>query len=226
MARYRGRHHRGRTNRLLWVFMALVTAVGCLVFAWPSTGTPTTSAAAPSPVSTFSSAEVPPPAEPLPTSTAPITQRDWIELPALGISAHLVPEAVDAQQLTIPPAAEVGWWIGGAAPDARATSGTTLLAAHVNLDGEEGAFAPLYRAEYGDRIYLTDSQGRRSAWAVVAVATVAKADVPQSIFTATGRRRLVLVTCTGKLIATRGHGHSYDSNLIVTALPINPRSTG
>jgi hypothetical protein len=186
---------------------------------------------APAPRSTFSLAAPPPSTSSAPGRSSPgsprtpvrlaaITRRlgpDRVAVPARGISGRFVPVGLVGANLTIPPPELVGWWDHGAAVSAQ--TGTTLLAGHVNLDGVPGVFARLYEVGAGEDIVTTDSAGHARHWAVTAVQTVAKADLPQSLFDARGPRRLVLVTCTGRLLRTASGARTYDSNLVVTALP-------
>ena len=60
-----------------------------------------------------------------------------------------------------------------------------------------------------------------TTWHVTSVREVVKSALPQDIFTKSGPRRLVVVTCGGALEPIPGsHGEfSYDDNIIVTAVP-------
>ncbi len=63
---------------------------------------------------------------------------------------------------------------------------------------------------------MTSDDGRTRAYRVSTMQRVRKAALPESIYSRTGRRRLVLVTCGGPFNAANGH---YRDNLIVTAFP-------
>jgi hypothetical protein len=102
------------------------------------------------------------------------------------------------------------------------TSGTTLVAGHVNYVGQgDGALFNLYRVQPGALVYATDVSGRATLWRVVSAVSVLKADLPASVFAGTqGARRLVIVTCGGTLDYIPGTGYTYDDNVVVTAVPL------
>jgi hypothetical protein len=100
-------------------------------------------------------------------------------------------------------------------------AGTTLLAGHVNHVGQgNGVLHDLYRIDPRATIYLTDRVDRVTRWQVVASTAVLKAELPASVFAGrSGPRRLVLVTCGGPIHHRKGHGWTYDDNVVVTATP-------
>ena len=110
----------------------------------------------------------------------------------------------------------VGWWRDGAAPGAKA--GTILLAGHVDSARRgAGAFYGLKRAHRGDRLELRADRGATKRWRVTSVKLMRKESLPPEIFTRSGPRRLVLVTCGGPFDQRRGH---YRDNVVVTAVPL------
>lgn len=121
---------------------------------------------------------------------------------------------------------DVGLWDDGEpllSPDGGVyTSGTTLVAGHVNYAGQgDGALFNLYRVQPGALVYATDASGRATLWRVVSAVSVLKADLPASVFAGTqGARRLVIVTCGGSISYIPGSGWSYDDNVVVTAVPL------
>ena len=115
-----------------------------------------------------------------------------------------VPQSID----------RVGWWRDGAVPGA--TAGTILLGGHVDSARRgAGAFYALKGARRGDTITVRSGDTTRS-YRVTSLRRVRKAALPTSIFTRTGARRLVLVTCGGPFDAKTKR---YRDNVIVTALP-------
>lgn len=139
---------------------------------------------------------------------------------ALCIDAPIVPEAIRGNELLIPDDVhQVGLWAQGAGLSA--TTGTTLLAGHVNFVGQgDGAFADLYKAEPGMAIALVDAAGRPTRWRTVSMTVVTKSTLPPAVFAGTGgARRLILVTCGGPVDFVPGYGYSYRDNVIVTAVP-------
>lgn len=137
---------------------------------------------------------------------------------SLGIDAPLTAQELAGESLVIPgDPRTVGWWSGGAALDAAA--GTTLLAGHVDRDGRLGALHDLYRITPGASVVTTDANGRESRWRVVSLEARPKTDLPE--FSASGPRRLAIVTCGGAVVRTE-HGTGYADNVIVVAEPEAP----
>lgn len=139
-----------------------------------------------------------------------------VDIPSLGVTAPLLPEPLVGGFLTIPADVDhVGWYTGGGQLGGR--TGTLLLAGHVNYVGQGwGAFGSLAELRRGATVLTTDSAGVVQAWRVTAVTAMLQADLPQDIFDASGPRRLVLVTCGGKLEPD----HLYNENVVVYALPV------
>jgi sortase (surface protein transpeptidase) len=138
-----------------------------------------------------------------------------IYVPSLGIDSAYVPERIVSASLTIPSDVhtvgfyDAGGQIGG-------TTGTVLLASHVNYVGQgRGTFYKLALIRPLADIWVTDSESLPTHWRVTGLADPVKADLDQSIFNSSGQRRLVLVTCGGAL-----HAGSYDRNVVVYASPV------
>lgn len=136
-----------------------------------------------------------------------------------GGTAPVKPAVTKADgQLDVPEnVAYVGWWDGSAkAGDA---FGHTVIAGHVDsASGANGFFRRLERVKKGDVITLR-SGPRRISYKITTVQKVprrALADDSQA-FVQTGEHRLVLITCTGAYIRSRG---GYQKNLVVTGTPL------
>lgn len=111
--------------------------------------------------------------------------------------------------------ARAGWWAAGAAPADPA--GTTVLVGHLDsATGGLGAFAALLHVSAGQRLEVVDSAGVTREFRVSARDQRPKASLPSGLFTTTGPRRLVLVTCGGAFDAVH---QRYADNVIVTAVP-------
>jgi sortase (surface protein transpeptidase) len=92
-----------------------------------------------------------------------------------------------------------------------------LIAGHVDsATAGAGALFRLKDARPGDRIQVTAKNRRTFTYRVTSVKTMAKQDLPPSIYSRTGGRRLVVVTCGGPFDASVGH---YRDNVVVTAVP-------
>jgi LPXTG-site transpeptidase (sortase) family protein len=129
-------------------------------------------------------------------------------LPARTVDGELqVPEQVQ----------HVGWWDGSSY--AGDPFGTTVIAGHVDSATEGiGFFARLLRVEVGDKVSVS-GDGHRAGYRVVSVQLVAQQALSSDghALDQTGDHRLVLITCAGSYHRDRG---GYDSNLVVTAVPI------
>jgi len=135
--------------------------------------------------------------------------------PAIGANARLLPEPITDNALQIPPDVHhVGWWSGGG--QLSGSSGTVLLAGHVNYVGQgPGALSQLAYAHVGETITTVGPHHMTQDWTVDKVTSLIQADLPQDIFTSTGPRRLVIVTCGGTLEPD----HYYNENVLVYAEP-------
>ena len=141
-----------------------------------------------------------------------------VRLAARGIDARVFAADIDLRSgaLAVPKDIDrVGWWRDGAAPGA--SSGAILLAGHVDSARRgAGAFYALKNARRGDVVSVTSEDGRTRSYRVTTMRRVRKAALPASIYSRTGPRRLVLVTCGGPFDERSRH---YRDNVIVTALP-------
>jgi hypothetical protein len=157
----------------------------------------------------------PPPSARAPASTSKPTR---VRLAARGIDARVYDVGIDTRSgaLAIPKDIDrVGWWRDGAAPGS--SNGAILLAGHIDSAKRgAGAFYTLKNARRGDTVTVISDDGKARDYRVSTMQRVRKAELPSSIFTRTGRRRLVLVTCGGPFNTATGH---YRDNLIVTAYP-------
>ena len=142
-----------------------------------------------------------------------------VRVPAIGVSAPVVPTAVDGRgALGIPEdPREVGWWSGGAAPGS--PYGTTLLAGHVDSASRGlGSLVDLSRAPIGARVTVSGADGTSQAYRVVARRSYPKATLPtRELFRQDVPARLLLVTCGGQFDRSTGH---YERNVVVVAVPV------
>ena len=140
-----------------------------------------------------------------------------VALRRLGIDAPIAAVDIDTASgvLDVPlNIGRVGWWRDGSLPGASA--GTILLAGHVDSARRgAGAFYALKGARRGDTITVQSGDATRS-YRVTSLRRVRKAALPTGLFTRSGARRLVLVTCGGPFEAKTKR---YRDNVIVTAVP-------
>lgn len=178
--------------------------------------------AAPLPVHTFSVIEPPAP-EQTGSPAVRVHPPNRLVIDSLGVDATLVPQRVDADgELVVPgDVRTVGLWADG--PGLHASSGTTVLAGHVDSHGDLGALHPLHRIAPGANVVATDSAGRTGSWRITALLVHPKDELPT--FDAHGPRRLAIVTCGGAVVETAS-GRRYADNVIAIAVPVATADAG
>ncbi len=155
--------------------------------------------------------------------TAPPLAPNTLAIPSLSVQARMDLLGITDGELDLPAPDELTLYDGGALPGS--SEGTVLVAGHVNSwTLGPGALFDLGTIRQHAAVWVTDAQGRAHEYQVVRLYSQSKTALPQDIFTATGSPRLVLVTCGGRVSVTP-RGRSYESNVIVEALPTG-RSTG
>lgn len=133
-----------------------------------------------------------------------------------GVRASLSPVEFHRGGLT-PSKRGAGIWGSGA--DLRAVAGTTVIAGHVSDDHDSPlAFHGLNAAKVG-QVVVTRSGGQVQRWRITSVRQVPRGALERSIFEQTMRRRLVLVTCSHRVVTSGGHFH-YTHNRVVAAVPV------
>ncbi|RFA16204.1 hypothetical protein B7R21_02130 [Subtercola boreus] len=142
-----------------------------------------------------------------------------LTIDAVGIDMAVLPMGVDsAGQMQLPEdSAQAGWYRFGPAP--ADTSGTTVIAAHVDsLEFGLGQFVRLRDIVAGETVVVASADGAQRTYTVSQITRTPKTDVAiDEIFDRSGAPRLVLVTCGG--VFNRDTGHYLD-NVIVTATPV------
>jgi hypothetical protein len=158
---------------------------------------------------------------------ATIVQPNQLVIPSLCIVGAIVrtPRLRNGTLVIPDDVKRIGLWDQGAPlaplPSHPEVLGTTLLAGHVDHVGQgRGALYPLAHVSPGALAIATDADGTVTRWRVVSLLAVAKDRLPGSVFDGpVGPRRLVLVTCGGRVIQKPGVGGVYEDNVIVTAVP-------
>lgn len=187
---------------------------------------PTTLAARPSAAPEASTAPVLasgawiPSALPEPSSTLPAVglPADRLYIPSLRVYAPVEVAHDVGGELALPSdASHVARY--DASPDFAADAGTTIVAGHVTNTPQIGALFPLSTVTEGALVYTTDADDRMRAWKVVSISAPLKADLPADLFTATGQRRLAIITCGGRVTTHPDGTRSYSRNVVVIAMP-------
>jgi len=153
---------------------------------------------------------------------ADIVAPNRIVIPKLKANAPIVKVGTTTDgELEVPPNPHtVGWWQYGAKPGA--TTGTAILAGHVNYAGVSGSMAQIGKLSPGDEV---DVFGRQNAdnrhevkFKVTGVRTYHKTRLPyKQIFDQKSVGRIAIVTCGGPFDASTGN---YLDNIVVFAVPM------
>ena len=93
--------------------------------------------------------------------------------------------------------------------------GTSVITWHVNLKGCEGKLNVLSKKEIGYEFSVSDENGNSVAYRIIDKVTVKKGNYKEEWFDRSGPRKLLLVTCIGKVI-----NGSYQKNLVIQAEPV------
>jgi len=218
------RRHRDGSRRTTYVVGGIlaVALAGPLLMVSPWSPVGTRGAASPSrPVGPDSSAtaEVPaPPAVPARRAGAVPPERPLRSRLPNGTVVPIRP--VDSRRdgsLAVPKDIRVaGWWRGGSRVGD--PFGSTLVAAHVDSFTQGlGPFASLLSVKPGQTVVLSSAHLRQS-FRITALRPVPQGSLAQRrwIYSASGPRRLTLVTCAGPYIADRG---GYQHLAVITAIP-------
>lgn len=154
----------------------------------------------------------------LPTAGTATVAPVRLAIPALGLTAPVVPVGVAGDQLDVPAdGSVVGWYRYG--PGLDEPAGSTVLAGHVDTArGGPGAFYRLRTVGPGTSIEVSGPDGRVRRYRAVAREEYPKTAVPlDRYFALTGAARLTLVTCGGPFDDRSRH---YRDNVVITAEPI------
>jgi hypothetical protein len=193
-----------------------VTAIGTGIWLWVSPTYETPGAAGIVPSATAATTTLPAAAGVRATAHQAAGVPTQLRLPALGVTASIVPVGLAAGgTLAVPADPHVlGWWEEGAAPGE--ALGTVVIDGHVDTwNAGDGALFHLASARPGERIVLRTSAGPVT-YVIVGRRTYLKASLPRSVFASYGRPRLVVITCGGPFDWTTRH---YLDNVVVYALP-------
>jgi len=139
-----------------------------------------------------------------------------LRVAALGVDAPVQAVGVGPDgELAVPSSAgSLAWWRDGAGPG---DPGSAVLAGHVDYRGKQGVFFSLRSLAVGSSVEVTYADGGKRPFTVVARRQVAKSALPtEDLFAASGKPRLVLITCGGEFDDTR---RSYRDNVVVYAVP-------
>jgi hypothetical protein len=101
-----------------------------------------------------------------------------------------------------------------------ATVGSTLIGWHINYAGCIGKLNVIMNRPVGFEFSVRDELGATTKYKITAIRIVPKGKYRKEWFYLSGKRQLVMVTCTGRVV----NGH-YTDNYVVIAEPVNPAPT-
>jgi Sortase domain len=145
-----------------------------------------------------------------------------VSIPRLEVHSRLIPLGVDAAgAMEVPHTARLaGWYTRGPTPGAL---GPSVIAGHVDLNGEPGVFYRLGTMRVGDRVAVSRADGRTAIFSVTRVAKYAKADFPTAaVFGSIDHAGLRLITCGGAFDDSQ---KQYVDNVVVFATLVSQRPT-
>ena len=134
--------------------------------------------------------------------------------------ATILPEGIVRGRMTLPgDVRKVGWLQKSAGIDDKI--GTTVLGGHVSdRHDNPGAMFHLSRAHVGELITVMKG-GTPYRFKIVGKATFDRRDkLPHRYFVTTGRHRLVLISCTDRVVFPNGHFH-YTRYIVVVAKQVH-----
>jgi LPXTG-site transpeptidase (sortase) family protein len=134
-----------------------------------------------------------------------------VAIPAIGLSAPVVPVGLDsAGHVQMPHPSVAGWYRPG---NASAVRGPAVLVGHVDSDRGPAVFYRLSGVRLGETVRVVRADGSTSTYTIRRITVVAKTDFPsQAVFDPTARATIRLVTCGGAFDTDTS---SYRDSLIV-----------
>lgn len=149
---------------------------------------------------------------------APALPPRQVQVPAIGVRAPVVPTGVTrAGNAEIPRDGDVvGWYEYGSTPGDR--RGSAVLIGHRDTEAEgPGALFDLDALQPGDTIEVAVGR-KQESYQVVALRSINKDGLPDSLFRRGGPHQLVVITCGGAFIPEAG---GYQENLFAVAVPVD-----
>jgi sortase (surface protein transpeptidase) len=137
-----------------------------------------------------------------------------VHIPVLGVSSTVMGLGLQADgSMEVPPGAyPAGWYIHSPTPG---ELGPSILAAHVDWNGEPGVFVDIRELQLGDEVAVTRQDGSTATFQVDRVDQYPKDGFPtEAVYGDIDHAGLRLVTCGGDF---DDDAHSYVDNIVVYA---------
>ena len=194
----------------------LLAAMGCFAMAWRPTGHPqlapyaAPTALAGQPDTSTSTRHRPAFRASKAVQTSPPVR---VSIPAIGLSAAVVPVGLDsAGHMAMPHPTVAGWYRAGTAPRVHRPA---VIAGHVDSYRGPAVFYRLSGARLGEKVQVKRADGSTSTYTIGKITRVSKTDFPsRTVFAPTKQATIRLITCGGPF---NTHTRSYDDSLIVWA---------
>lgn len=148
-----------------------------------------------------------------------------VQIPQVWVDTPVIAEGIVDGRMSLPDDLGTTGWLNTTAP-LSADEGSTILAGHVSWGGVHGALYYLGLSEPGQIISTWDENDTRVDWVITSVKLYERTALPAQIFQPTGdERQLNVVTCGGELYRSPDGMWYYDSNIVVTAVPMADGNT-
>jgi len=149
---------------------------------------------------------------PSPQATAASTVApDHLQLPAIGLTAHVESVGTTPQHTMDVPAdvRDVGWYAPGVRPG---QPGDAVIDGHLDWYTGPAVFSNLSRVNVGDAVVVVYADGGVVTFKVTSSVSYPVNQPPPDLFSPQGPPRLSLITCSGSW-----NGQQYDQRLVVSA---------
>jgi hypothetical protein len=195
--------------------VCMIMACGCLVEAWGSTAG--NRHLVPASVTTIPTVSVVQTVTTRPKTTNPaplaisVAPPVMVSVPAVGLSARVVPVGLNGEgQMEVPAPSVAGWYRVGPAPGA---VGPAVIVGHVDNYRGPAVFYRLTAVRAGEEVDIVRADGSRSRFVISGVTVVNKSIFPtEAVFAPTPKATIRLITCTGSFDLRSRH---YVDSLIV-----------
>lgn len=138
-----------------------------------------------------------------------------VVIPAIGVDAFLGPVGRnDDGSMVVPEFGQAGWYSEGPRPG---HAGPSAIVAHVDSKAGPDVFFRLAQLTVGDEVRVEYDSGDAVTFLAASLEQAPKDQLPvDTIWPATSRRMLTLITCGGEFDASSGH---YRDNVILHTAP-------
>lgn len=141
-----------------------------------------------------------------------------VSIPAVGLSARLVPVGLNqGRQIEMPPPSVAGWYRPALAVQSLGAAGPLVLVGHVDTYIGPAVFYRLTGVRRGNKVEVVRANGSQATFIISRVTVVKKTTFPlNAVFRPTAKPAIRLITCTGFFDTQTGH---YVDSLIAWGKP-------